>query len=180
MSVYLLATLDTKGPEAAFVRDRLVELGLGVKIVDTGCIGEPSIAADVSREQVFAAADVSLAEVVEQTDRGRAVTQAAIGATRIVAEAFARGGSFNFFFRPIKNTLWLRAIMSDGDYWSQASRHVRDFLSTVRFTHHFWLGARGFVGTFVWLLVPVLLFTTLQDATPCFTRKSSAITAAEP
>jgi uncharacterized protein (UPF0261 family) len=91
MSVYLLATLDTKGPEAAFVRDRLVELGLGVKIVDTGCIGEPSIAADVSREQVFAAAGVSLAEVVEQRDRGRAVTRAAIGATRIVADAFARG-----------------------------------------------------------------------------------------
>ena len=32
MSVYLLATLDTKGPEAAFVRDRLKELGLDVTL----------------------------------------------------------------------------------------------------------------------------------------------------
>ena len=28
MSIYLLATLDTKGPEAAFVRDRLRALGV--------------------------------------------------------------------------------------------------------------------------------------------------------
>ena len=28
MAVYLIATLDTKGPEAEFLRDRLIELGL--------------------------------------------------------------------------------------------------------------------------------------------------------
>lgn len=38
MSVYLLATLDTKGIEAAFVRDRLAALEVDVRIVDTGCL----------------------------------------------------------------------------------------------------------------------------------------------
>ena len=49
MSVYLLGTLDTKGPEIAFVRDRLAELGVDVKVMDTGCIGEPAISADIPR-----------------------------------------------------------------------------------------------------------------------------------
>ena len=54
MSVYLLATLDTKGAEAVFVRDRLRELGVAVRLVDTGCLGSPELAADIGREAVFA------------------------------------------------------------------------------------------------------------------------------
>ncbi len=65
MFIYLLVTLDTKGPEAAFVRDRLTELGLDVTVVDTSCMGP--------------------------NDRGAAVTAAAIGAARLVRDAFAAG-----------------------------------------------------------------------------------------
>ncbi|MCE9524723.1 MAG: Tm-1-like ATP-binding domain-containing protein, partial [Planctomycetales bacterium] len=63
MSIYLLVTLDTKGPEAAFVRDRLKELGLGVTVVDTGCLGAPAFAGEVTREQVFVAAGLSLSDL---------------------------------------------------------------------------------------------------------------------
>ena len=91
MPIYLLATLDTKGPDAAFVRDRLVELGHAVAVVDCGCLGEPTITADVSREQVFAAAGTSLAALRETNDRGTAVTAAASGAAKLVAEAHAAG-----------------------------------------------------------------------------------------
>jgi uncharacterized protein (UPF0261 family) len=91
MPVYLLATLDTKGPEAALVRDRLIELGCEVTVVDCGCLDDPPFPADVPREQVFAAAGTSLAEMLKQNDRGAAVTQAAEGATRLVVEAFEQG-----------------------------------------------------------------------------------------
>ncbi|MBC8352439.1 MAG: Tm-1-like ATP-binding domain-containing protein [Planctomycetes bacterium] len=91
MSVYLLATLDTKGPEAELVRDRLVTLGIAVVVLDAGCIGEPTFLADVSREAIFAASGTSLAEAVAKGDRGVAVTQAAEGATSIVLSAFAEG-----------------------------------------------------------------------------------------
>ncbi|HND51636.1 MAG TPA: Tm-1-like ATP-binding domain-containing protein, partial [Pirellulaceae bacterium] len=84
MAIYLLATLDTKGPEAGFVRDRLRELGFDVRVVDTGCLGGPAIAADVSREELFAAAGLSLAELVAANDRGAAVTAAAAGAAAAV------------------------------------------------------------------------------------------------
>lgn len=91
MSVYLLGTLDTKGPEIGFVRDRLAEFGVAVKVVDTGCIGSPAIEADITREEVFAAAGTSLAAMLERNDRGEAVTNAAIGATNLISGLYARG-----------------------------------------------------------------------------------------
>ena len=91
MSVYLLATLDTKLIEAAFVRDRLAALDVDVRIVDTGCLGSPGIVADVTREQVFAAAGDSLADALAANDRGRAVASAAAGAARLIEVLYQRG-----------------------------------------------------------------------------------------
>ncbi len=91
MPVYLLGTLDTKGLEIAFVRDLLHEYGVQTCVVDAGCLGSPSIVADISREQLFAAANASLEALREKNDRGQAVTQAALGAASIVCAAHARG-----------------------------------------------------------------------------------------
>ncbi len=66
MPVYLLATLDTKGPEAAFLRDRLIELGIEVQLLDTSCGSQPA-------------------------DRGTAVNAAAAKAAEQVRAAFAAG-----------------------------------------------------------------------------------------
>jgi len=71
-SVYILATLDTKGPEAAFVRDQLARLKVQSKIVDTGCIGAPTIEADIPRDEVFKFAGTTLAALREKNDRGEA------------------------------------------------------------------------------------------------------------
>jgi uncharacterized protein (UPF0261 family) len=91
MPVYLLATLDTKGIEAAYVRDRLMALGVPCRIVDVGCLGEPATASDVSREAVFQAAGSSLSAMQAQGDRGVAVAAAATGATAIVTTAHGEG-----------------------------------------------------------------------------------------
>jgi uncharacterized protein (UPF0261 family) len=66
MSVYLIATLDTKGAEADFLRKRLVELGLAVEVIDASCSSRTG-------------------------DRGQAVTEAAVDATKIISEAFTAG-----------------------------------------------------------------------------------------
>ena len=89
--IYLFATLDTKGPEAAFVADRLRAVGLEVAIVDTGCQGEPTVPATISRELLFAAGGFSLAELRTQNDRGAAISAAATGADAIAREALAKG-----------------------------------------------------------------------------------------
>ena len=91
MSVYLLATLDTKGAEAEFVKGQLKRQGVQVTLVDTGALGEPSVKPDVTREEVFQAAGTSWQTVVEKQDRGEAVTLAAQGAAKLVREAWERG-----------------------------------------------------------------------------------------
>ena len=91
MAVYILATLDTKGIEAAFVRDELAALGALAVLVDTGCQGAPAVMADIPRGAVFAAAGTTLEEMQQRGDRGLAVTRAAEGAAAIVSRDFAAG-----------------------------------------------------------------------------------------
>ncbi len=93
MSVYLLATLDTKWREAALVRDRLVELDVPVTLVDTGCQGKlpEDVTADVTREQVFAAAKTTLADMQKLNDRNEAAAKAGAGAAALAMKAHAKG-----------------------------------------------------------------------------------------
>ena len=40
-NVVIIGTLDTKGPEIAYLRDRLLDLGMTTTVVDSGILGEP-------------------------------------------------------------------------------------------------------------------------------------------
>ncbi|MCP5516148.1 MAG: Tm-1-like ATP-binding domain-containing protein [Verrucomicrobiales bacterium] len=91
MPVFLIATLDTKGAEAVFVRDCLNRAGVEVRLVDAGCLGEPASTPDVPRAEVFAAAGTSLEAMRDAGDRGLAVTRAAEGVTRLMQAEHARG-----------------------------------------------------------------------------------------
>ena len=56
-TVLLIGTLDTKGREIAYLRDRLQALGLGTLVLDSGILGEPiDCAPDISRAEVARAA----------------------------------------------------------------------------------------------------------------------------
>jgi uncharacterized protein (UPF0261 family) len=91
VNVYILATLDTKGLEASFVRDVLAACGVQATLVDTGCQGAPAVAADISRSELFAAAGASCDELAAAGDRGRAVTVAADAASRLVRQHYEQG-----------------------------------------------------------------------------------------
>lgn len=91
MAVYIIATLDTKGPEAVFVRNRLQELGLDARLIDAGCLGDPAAEPSVSRETVFQAAGASLQELRQRGERGEAVALAARGVTVVVERLYAEG-----------------------------------------------------------------------------------------
>jgi uncharacterized protein (UPF0261 family) len=90
-AVFLLATLDTKGREAAFVRDLLTSWDVPVTLVDVGALGIPAVRADVPRERIFELAGTTLDAVQTAADRGHAVTRAAEGAARLAREAYRRG-----------------------------------------------------------------------------------------
>ena len=91
MTVYLLATLDTKGEEANFVRERLQAAGVETCLVDTSCIGDPAVPADIPREDVYAAAGADLAEVQKRGDRGEAISLAAAGASQLISQKHQQG-----------------------------------------------------------------------------------------
>ena len=90
-SVYLFATLDTKGAEADFVRSVLKSCGVPVTLVDAGSLGAPAVQADISRERVFELAGSSLDAVQQRADRGDAVTLAAAGAAALARSAYEAG-----------------------------------------------------------------------------------------
>ena len=91
MTVLLLATLDTKGTEAAFVRDQLRAAGVDVCLADVGCLGTPAVAADVTREELFGLAGDSHARLVALGDRGEAVTRASEGAVALALRLHGEG-----------------------------------------------------------------------------------------
>jgi uncharacterized protein (UPF0261 family) len=91
MSVLLIGTLDTKGAEVGYVRDRLRAAGVPVVVLDAGVLGPPLFLPDIPREKVFSAAGVSVDEVKRTADRGQAITLAAAGAARLATELHARG-----------------------------------------------------------------------------------------
>ncbi len=91
MPVLLIGTLDTKGAETAFVRDRLRAAGVQVTVLDAGVLGPPAFAPDITRDEVFAAAGADYAEVKAAGDRGRAVTLAAAGAAAVAERLYREG-----------------------------------------------------------------------------------------
>jgi uncharacterized protein (UPF0261 family) len=73
LGIGLVGTLDTKGAEIAYVRDRLVKLGVQPVVVDSGILGEPGCPADVTRDEVARAGGHDLAGVRAAGSRGAAV-----------------------------------------------------------------------------------------------------------
>lgn len=91
MSVLLIGTLDTKGIEFAYVRERLRAAGVPVTVLDAGVMGPPAFEPDMPREAVFAAAGTTYTFVKAAGDRGAAVSKAAEGVARIAAQLHREG-----------------------------------------------------------------------------------------
>ena len=81
-SIVVLATLDTKGPEAQYLREQIEGHGHKAVVVDTGVVGTPSAKADVTREQVAQAAGTTLAELLNDPSRETAAPFMADRATQ--------------------------------------------------------------------------------------------------
>jgi uncharacterized protein (UPF0261 family) len=90
-TVVLVGTLDTKGAEYAFLRERLLQAGLAVLVVDVGTLEPPSTTADISRKQVAAATGVDLAALTAAGDRGAAVLAMCEAAPVVVRRLYDEG-----------------------------------------------------------------------------------------
>jgi uncharacterized protein (UPF0261 family) len=83
-TIALIGTLDTKGEEFSFLRDRIENTGLRTIMIDVGVLGRPLFEADIPPADVAAAANEDLASLQSARDRGRSVTAMALGATVIL------------------------------------------------------------------------------------------------
>jgi uncharacterized protein (UPF0261 family) len=90
-TIVVLATLDTKGVEAQYLREQIEKFGDKALIVDTGVVGAPATRADVTREEVADAGGMSLAKILEHPSREVAAPVMADGATKIVTGLAAEG-----------------------------------------------------------------------------------------
>src|SRR5215204_2190137 len=90
-TVLLLGTLDTKGVEFAFLRERLRDAGVGVLLADVGTLEPASVEPDITREEVGAAAGVDVAALADAGDRGAAVTAMARAAAALARRLYDEG-----------------------------------------------------------------------------------------
>jgi uncharacterized protein (UPF0261 family) len=98
--IALISTLDTKGAEILFLKQRLSALGADVLVIDVGVLGAPAFQPDVSRAEIAASAGARLEDLALQCDRGRAIETMALGLSswfrsrrESVAGVLAIGGS---------------------------------------------------------------------------------------
>lgn len=87
-TIALIGTLDTKGEELSFLRDRIEKAGLKTIMIDVGVLAKPLFEVDISQSEVAAAANEDLASLQSGADRGRSVTAMALGATVILRRLF--------------------------------------------------------------------------------------------
>jgi len=90
-TVVVVATLDTKGQEAGFVRDQIAAWGLDTVLIDPGILGSPAIPADITRQQVAEAAGTTLDALLERGEKGVAIATQTVGLCRIVEKLYADG-----------------------------------------------------------------------------------------
>ena len=88
-TIIVLATLDTKGREAQYLREQIEGFGEKALVVDTGVVGTPGAKADITRAEVAEAGGKLLGELLENPDREVAAPVMADGATVIVSRLAA-------------------------------------------------------------------------------------------
>ena len=90
-TIAIVAALDTKGTEAAFVRDIIARRGHTPLTIDVGVLGEPSYAGEVGRDEVARAGGDDIEALRASGDKARAMAAMTRGAAVVAARLHAEG-----------------------------------------------------------------------------------------
>ena len=90
-TIALIGALDSKGDEFAFVKAAIESRGHQVLVINTGVIGEPAFAPDISAARVAEAGGVALQVLQDEADRGSAIDVMTKGAAAIAKTLFSQG-----------------------------------------------------------------------------------------
>lgn len=91
-TVLLIGTLDTKGPETAYLRDQVQALGCDTLVLDSGILGDPvGIQADYPRERVAQVAGTHIDALRNAGTRGKAIEEMLKGVRKLAVQLFEEG-----------------------------------------------------------------------------------------
>jgi len=90
-TIAIMATLDTKGEEVKYLKERIERRGKKVFIIDMGLRGVPAaIPTDVTRDMLAEASGSTMA-VVEKMVRGEAIEIMVKGIAKVIRDSYDRG-----------------------------------------------------------------------------------------
>lgn len=90
MKIAVIGTLDTKEREVGFMRDQIVALGHTPVIIDPGVLGQPTLPADVTRQEVARAGGEDLDALIVRRDKAHAQAVMIKGLVNVVARLYAQ------------------------------------------------------------------------------------------
>lgn len=90
-TVLILATLDTKGEEALFLKREIEGKGLWTMTMDVGLKGEPYFEPEIPRQEVARAVSQTVEGLLAVRDEAKAMGEMARGAERIVSKLQKEG-----------------------------------------------------------------------------------------
>lgn len=137
-NLLIIATLDTKGREAGYVKHSALELGVHPMVMDIGALGAPQIEPEIANRSLAEAAGYDLGELIAKRNRSSALEAlqegGSIVAKRLLGEGRLDGviglgggtgtGMISFIMRSLPFGL-PKLIVS-----TVASRDVREFVGT--------------------------------------------------
>jgi uncharacterized protein (UPF0261 family) len=89
--IILLGTLDTKGPEFNFARQLIEGRGHTAVTIDCGIMGTPFFEPKISRQEVAAAAETTIEDILAKSDKNYAIHTMTVGSTAVVEKLFCGG-----------------------------------------------------------------------------------------
>jgi uncharacterized protein (UPF0261 family) len=87
----IIATLDTKGREAAYVKDCVQRLGIHPILMDVGTLGEPLTHPDITRAEVVEAAGYRFENLIKENNRSIAIKAVQEGGAILARHLFEEG-----------------------------------------------------------------------------------------
>ena len=91
-TILLIATLDTKGPEAQFLKEAILKRGHIPLVMDVSSFGKPPLVPDITADEVARSAGSTIEEVNEFDEAGPAAEVMTNGASKIAMDLYKSGG----------------------------------------------------------------------------------------
>ncbi len=91
LSVLIISTLDTKGVETYYLRDKIASLGVTPLLMDISMRSKGATAADISPAQVAEAGGSTLQEIHGSRERSKITNITIAGASKIAGKLYAQG-----------------------------------------------------------------------------------------